>query len=246
MAGDPADDEGGRWTKNLGFLDLSGMRSREDAARLRLKNIALVLVPEAIPDLLAGAECKNIGAVVPVATGTRVEQRTGQVELPGEVLAGGDPNTILSVTGQVVVTPPIPSVGYRGLVLVGQVLLPRSSQAALAGKIMHITGQTVYYDDDTEPRVFVGGMRFTQAFLDQFDKPLTLILIGGGRFAADVTPEGLRRAVRAIVVIGGAIVERPELAPVVEFLARTQIGGIHVAGREDEADDEPGDEEGRA
>lgn len=58
------------WTKNVPVLDLSGMRNREDATRLRLKNVGLVLVPEDMPDLLAGAECKNIGGVLPVPAGT--------------------------------------------------------------------------------------------------------------------------------------------------------------------------------
>jgi hypothetical protein len=221
-----------RRTKNLGVLDLTGMRSREDAARLRLENVGLVLVPEDMPDLLARADGRNVGAVVPGPAGTRLEHRAGQLEVGGEALAAGDANTILSLSGQVVITPPLASVGYRGLVLVGQVFLPRSGEAALARKLLHAAGQVIPYDDDARPRVFVGGQRLTRGFFDLCQEPITLVLVGGGTFAADVTPEVLRRAVRSAVLIGGATVEDGALAPVLQYLARTQIGPIVVAGAE--------------
>ena len=231
------------WTKNVSVLDLTGMRNREDAMRLRLKNVGLVLVPEDMSDLLAGAECKNIGAVLPVPAGTRVESRTGQCEMPGGGLAGGDPDTILVVMGQILVTPPVPSVGYRALVLSGQVLLPKSAQAIIAAKTLSTTGQIVYYDDDAPPRLFLGDTRLTKAFLEQFHDPMTLVLIGGGTFTADVTPDLLRSAVRSAVLIGHVTVENPDLAPVLQFLARTLIGGIHVAGEDDDEDEEDEEDE---
>ncbi len=225
------DGAGRRWTKNLGVLDLTRMRSREDAGRLRLKNIGLVLVPQDIPDLLAGAQCRNLGAVVPIAPGTRIENRTGQMEVPGESLAAGDPDTILAMTGQIVITPPVRSVGYRGLVLVGQIFLPRSGQAALSGRTLHIGGQLFPYDDDARPRLFIGATRLTKAFFEQCEEPMTLVVIGASLFTADITPELLRKAVRSAMLIGAAAVEDAALAPVLQHLARTQIGAnIQVVG----------------
>lgn len=230
-APEPPDEDGdeGRWTKNLGVLDLSRMRSRDEARRLRLTNIGLVLVPEDMPDLLAGAACKNLGAVVPVPPGTRIENRTGQMELAGEALAAGDPETILAVAGQIVITPPVTSVGYRGLVLVGQIFVPRSGQGALSARTLHVGGQLFPYDDDARPRIFIGAPHLTRAFFEAGEEPMTLVLIGGGLFAADVTPDVLRHAVRSAVLIGGAAVENPDLAPVLQYLARTQLGAISVA-----------------
>ena len=65
---------------NLPILDLSGARDRSELKYLRLVNVGLALVPEDIPDLLAGVACTNVGAVLPVPTGTKVETRIGQTE----------------------------------------------------------------------------------------------------------------------------------------------------------------------
>ena len=237
MADDPRP-----WVQNVPVLDLSGVRDPKDAAGLRLKNVALVLVPEDMPGLLAGAECRNIGAVLPVPAGTRVESRSGQVEMPGNALASGDPNTILAIMGQVVIPPPIPSVGYHSLVLSGQIFLPKSAQAALGAKILHSSGQIMYYDDDAPPRLFLGNTRLTKAFLEQFQDPMTLVLVGNGTIAADVTPDLLRTAVRRAMIVGHVTVENPNTAPVLQFLAHHLIGGIDVAADDDE-DDEDDDED---
>lgn len=217
-----------RAMENMPVVDLTGLRSREAAAGLRLKNIGAVLVPEDLPDLLAEAECTNVGAVVPLPQGTRVDQRMGQVEMPGDALAAGDERTILMLIGQVVVTPEVQSVGYRGVILVGQVLLPKSAQGPLATKIINQTGQILYYEGGN-PRVFFEDVRITRGFLELLEDHTTLLLVGDSTFAADVPAALLRQRVQSIALLGDATVEAPTLQPLVQFLARPAVGSVKVA-----------------
>ena len=219
-----------RTVQNAPVVDLSGMRSREEAAGLTLVNVALVLVPEDIPDLLRGASCTNVAAIIPVPAGTRVESRIGQMELSGQALAAGDSAALLCLIGQVVVTAPVPAVGYRGLILVGQILLPRSAQEHVAARILHEIGQVTYYDDDAKPWVFHGNTRLTAGFLDLLEEPRTLILMDQSTFAADVTPQLLRGKASGLVLLGDATVEEETLLPMVQYLAKTSLGSIRLAG----------------
>ena len=228
----PGTDASPRLIQNTPLLDFSGVRSRAELSRMRLMNIGAVLVPEDLPDLLSGAECTNIGAVIPVPTGGRVERHVGQVQIGGDTLAAGDDSTILMLVGQVVVTPEVTRIGYRGLILVGQILLPKSAQAAIAGKVISQTGHVLYYEG-AAPRVFMQDMRFSKAFLDLVEEPLALVVLGDCTFAADVTPELLRQKVRSMALIGDATVEDPALQPVVQYLANPVIGEITVASAAD-------------
>jgi len=216
-----------RSMQNMPVVDLSGVRSREEVAGLRIHNVAVVLVPADLPDLLRDADCENVALILPVIAGTTLESRTGDMELSGDSLAGGDEHAILLLVGRIVVTSEVTKVGYRGLILVGEPILPRSAQRALAGKIINQTGHVVYYDGEN-PRVFGDGTRFTKAFFELVQEPLVLVA-GDCTFAADVTPELLRQKVRSLALSGEATVERADLEPVVQYLATSTAGRVTVA-----------------
>lgn len=239
------DDDGGerpaptaRLMENMPCVDLSGVRDRAAVIGLRLRNVAAVLVPQDIPDLLSGADCRNVAAIIPVPPGIRVETRVGQAELAGDTLAAGDAHTILAIIGQAIVTGSVPAIGYRGVVLVGQIVLPREAQGLLGCKIISQTGQVVYYDAGATPRVFLEDTHFSKAFFDLIPQPITLVLVGDCSFAADVTPEVLRAKVHSVVLVGDARVEDAALRPMLQYLATTLAGTISVGVAEPEAADE--------
>lgn len=217
-----------RSMENMPVVDFSGIRDRDRVAGLRLKNIGAILVPQDLPDLMAATHCENVGAIIPVSTDTRVESRIGNLELAGDALAAGDDQTILLLVGQVVVTPEVTRVGYRGLVLIGSTFLPRSAQSALTGKIVSQAGEVLYYDGGN-PRVFMDDVRVTKGFLELVKAPLALILVGDASFAGDVTPELLAQKVGSITAGGDVSVENPDLLPMVQYLAKSVSGSIQVA-----------------
>jgi hypothetical protein len=72
---------------------------------------------------------------------------SGQVILHGDALAGteADKDEILVAAGQLVITSPVPSVTYRKVIAMGQVIAPVGSEQGLGTALERVSGQTLFY-----------------------------------------------------------------------------------------------------
>jgi hypothetical protein len=129
------------------------------------------------------------------------------------------------VAGQLIVTGPVVKVGYRRIVVAGQVLAPRDSQPVL-GPAAIVKGQLAWYTG--QPRFFIGKERFGRSFFELLDQPLTLALVGRFEIDPEVPPELLREKVEEITLVGRLIAPRP-LVGVLQLLTTEKIGEIRVA-----------------
>jgi hypothetical protein len=197
--------------------------------------MGLVLAPHGSESALGVGLTRVTGAVdyYPSAEGQDVKVSTGQLRINGEVLANptGGPDDILVVAGQFIVTGPVAKVGYRRIVVAGQVLAPRDSQSVL-GPAAIVKGQLIWYTG--QPRFFVGKERFGRSFFELLDRPLTLALVGRFEIDPEVPPELLREKVEEITLVGKLIAPR-QLVGVLQFLTTEKVGEITVA----EDDSEP-------
>jgi hypothetical protein len=197
--------------------------------------MGLVLAPHGSEAALGAGLTRVTGSVdyYPYAEDQEVNVSTGQLRTTGEVLANpnGNPDDILVVAGQLVVTGPVAKVGYRRIVVAGQVLAPRDSQAVL-GPVIVVKGQLAWYEG--HPRFFVGKDRFGRAFFELLDQPLTLALVGRFEIDPDVSPELLRDKVRDIVLVG-KLVAPSRLLGVLQLLTTEKVGVITVAEGDDES-----------
>jgi hypothetical protein len=163
--------------------------------------IGLVLAPHGSESALGAGLTRVTGSVdyYPYAEGQDVKVSTGQLRAGGEVLANptGGPDDVLVVAGQLIVTGPVTKVGYRRIVVAGQLLAPRDSQPVL-GPVAIVKGQLIWYTG--KPRFFVGKERFGRSFFELLDQPLTLALVGRFEIDPDVPPELLREKVGEITV----------------------------------------------
>jgi hypothetical protein len=195
----------------------------------------LVLAPHGSEPALGAGLTRVTGSVdyYPYAEGQEVKVSTGQLRAGGEELANpaGGPDDILVVAGQLVVTGPVTKVGYRRIVVAGQLLAPRESQPVL-GPATIVKGQLVWYTG--QPRFFVGKERFGRSFFELLDRPLTLALVGRFEIDPDVPAELLREKVQEITLVGKLIAPR-QLVGVLQLLTTEKVGKITAA----EDDDEP-------
>lgn len=166
------------------------------------------------------------------AESQRFRMFSGQTQLSGEVLAnaGGSRADILFLAGQTIVTGPITEIGFQGIFAAGQLVAPRDSQALFA-PVLTVEGQLAWYEG--QPRFFTGDECFGSDFLQLFDEPCDLGLIGRYTFDDDVTPQLLREKVRSITLVG-EIIAPPHLTGVLQFLAVDKHGPITVAPDDDE------------
>ncbi len=197
--------------------------------------MGLVLAPHGSESALGAGLTRVTGSVdyYPYAEGQEVKVSTGQLRVGGEVLANptGGPDDILVVAGQLIVTGPVTKVGYRRIVVAGQVLAPVDSQPVL-GPAVIVKGQLIWYAG--QPRFFVGKERFERSFFELLDRPLTLALVGSFEIGPDVPPALLREKVQEITLVGKLVAPR-QLVGVLQLLTTENVGKITVA----EDDSEP-------
>jgi len=191
--------------------------------------MGLVLAPHGSESALGAGLTRVTGSVdyYPAAEGQEVKVSTGQLRASGEVLANpnGGPDDILVVAGQLIVTGPVTKVGYRRIVVAGQVLAPVDSQPVL-GPVMIVKGQLVWYTG--QPRFFVGKERFERSFFELLDRPLSLALVGSFEIDPDVPPALLREKVEEITLVGKLVAPR-QLLGVLQLLTTEKVGKITVA-----------------
>jgi hypothetical protein len=189
----------------------------------------LVLAPHGSEAALGAGLTRVTGAVdyYPFVEGQDVKVSTGRQRLGGEVLANpaGGPDDILVVAGQLIITGTVAKVGYRRVVVAGQMLAPMDSQALL-GPVAVVKGQLTWYTGT--PRFFIGKERFGRSFFELVDQPLTLALLGEFEFDPDVTPGLLREKVAEITLVGRLIAPR-ELVGALQLLTMEKVGEILVA-----------------
>jgi hypothetical protein len=191
--------------------------------------IGLVLAPHGSESALGAGLTRVTGSVdyYPHAEGQEIKVSTGQLLAGGELLANpsGGPDDLLVVAGQLVVTGPVTTVGFRRIVVAGQMLAPRESQAVL-GPATVVKGQLAWYSG--QPRFFVGKERFGRSFFELLDRPLTMALVGSFEIDPDVPPELLREKVAEIVLVG-KLVAPARLVGVLQLLTTEKVGKVTVA-----------------
>jgi hypothetical protein len=161
----------------------------------------------------------------PYTPGANLRVQTGSVRLTAADLANphGQPTDILLCVGQLVISGSVDTIGYRHVLTVGQVIAPRGTENVLAGRVLPLLGETVYYD--APPRVFNGKDVFYGAFFELLDEPITLVLDGRFVFDDDVSPDVLKQKVAAIV-LDGRIVAPRRLVPLLQVLTIARNGSI--------------------
>ncbi|MEZ4710477.1 MAG: hypothetical protein R3A44_24960 [Caldilineaceae bacterium] len=191
-----------------------------------------ILAPEGSESALGMAIRDLNGPTVYFPAGGQVRSQTGQVRLDGDVLANGSGNEsdVFLVVGQTFITTPVAKVGYRQVVVAGQLFAPRESQGLLSN-YLNVAGQVVWYTG--VPRFVNGNDSFAAAFFEYLREPVSLIINGVVTIEPDVTVELLRAKVTEIVLNG--ILEGPkELVPLLQVLTVEKNGMINVAGEDDE------------
>ena len=227
--------------KDIAVLDLTGLKTEADVRRIeKITGCAVVLIPASLNAALMTIPMEDVAAVAPVPEGANVKLHIGQIKLTGEAFANvnGSPDDVLGVVGQLVITTPVQKVGFKDVMIVGQVIAPHGSEAALGSALSRLTGQVTYYSGT--PRIFTGNDSFSNEFFDLLPNPVTMILAGDFTFETDVKKELLKEKVTEIVLAGALKVPRA-LLPLVQVLTVEKAGEIDALDDGDEEDRKAGD-----
>jgi hypothetical protein len=193
----------------------------------RIYVIGSVLAPRGSEPLLGPAMAGGTGGVsyYQHADGQEVKLLSGQVKVSGAMLANpaGRPDDILIAAGQIVVTGEVNTVGYRSVIIAGQVAAPAASRDVIE-PIAQIQGQAGWYEGGT-PQVFNGDANLGADFFRLLDHPVSLVVFGDLTIAAGVSEALMREKITGITVFGDAAAPS-ELMGMLQVLATDVFGDI--------------------
>jgi hypothetical protein len=202
----------GREINHVALLDLTGAQAAHALEGVtRIKHVSAILVPESLLPRLTSIPMEHVAATVPVRDGQRARVMSGQIILSGEALGNpGDEQSqdMLVIAGQLIVTSPVSKVGYRDVVVLGQVLAPRGSEAALGAGLTRMSGQVAYYpytDGATVRTISASGIS-GPALINAGGQPTDMLLATGSLVVTSPITELGYREVVAIshLVVPGA------------------------------------------
>ena len=211
---------------NTGILDLTWAKSQEDLAEITaIENVGVVRAPEDLYTFVCSIPMEHVGVVEPATPGRRMEL-TGNTRIGGDFLANGDAETALAVTGNTFVTPPLERIGFRELRVIGNLFVPRGSEAALGAKLRHLIGNIIYYPADKGiPRFWMDGESISREFLELLTEAMPFVIMGQVAIEDDVTADLLRSKVSEIV-LAGTLKAPKSLLPLLQVLTVEKMGSI--------------------
>jgi voltage-gated potassium channel Kch len=173
------------------------------------------------------ASCTGTVSYYNLADDQDVKVLTGQATLSGATLANpaGQASDVLIAAGQLVITSEVTTIGYRQLLIAGQLAAPAASRDVIEPRVQ-VQGQVGWYRGDV-PRVFYDDTNLGPDFFRLLDQPVSLIVLGDLTIAAGLTEALLREKVAGISVFGD-VTAPPELVGVLQALTTDAFGAIRA------------------
>lgn len=172
----------GREIRHVALLDLTGAQPTAALDGVtRISHVSAILVPESLLPKLSSIPLEHVAATVPVPDGVRARVMAGQVVLGGDALADNTED-ILVIAGQLIITSQIKHIGFKGgLVVLGQIIAPTGSEAALGAGLTRLSGQAVYYPyvEGGSTRLLTGPSISGEALANVNGQPADVLLAAG-------------------------------------------------------------------
>ncbi|WP_274365881.1 hypothetical protein [Paenibacillus thermotolerans] len=214
---------------HLGLLDLRHLRSVEELHNVtEISHVGTILVSDQLDGSINSIPMHHVGSIVTIPSDLKVKLLTGDVKLRGDFLenASGDPDETLLVTGVLMITSPFQKVGYKSLILIGEIFAPKECEHLLTSSISQMCGELYFYE--SEPKIFTGQDRFDHDFFSYLKKPVTLFLRGDFIIEADVTPELLQEKVTELYLWGNVQTADRKQASLLLALTALKYGEIRA------------------
>ncbi|HYK30413.1 MAG TPA: hypothetical protein VEV63_00575 [Streptosporangiaceae bacterium] len=192
--------------------------------------VGSVYAPRGSEAALGPALAGGTGAVsyYPSADGQDIKVLTGQARLSGAMLANpaGQADDVLIAGGQVVVTGEVTTVGYRQLLIAGQMAAPAASRDVIEPRVQ-VQGQACWYVGD-DPRAFFDDTSLGPDFFRLLEHPVSLIVFGDLTITEGVTEAVMREKITGISLFGDATAPAG-LVGILQALTTDAFGAIRAA-----------------
>src|ERR1700735_1288078 len=146
--------------------DFSHLTAPEQLAAIsRIEDVALVIVPESLAATYTAIPSSQVAATIYVPDGANVRVHTGLLVVGGDGIGAVD--DVLIISGMLIITSPVTGPLPQRIHVVGSVLAPRGSEAALGPALAGSAGGVSYYTpaDGQDIKVLSGQVRLSGAML---------------------------------------------------------------------------------
>jgi hypothetical protein len=210
------------------LLDFRHVKSADELEHITaISSVGAILISEDFQGIITKFKLNSVGGIVTVPKNAKLKIITGSLKLTGEFLENtdGDPDEILLLVGELMITTPFKKVGFKSIIATGEFLIPKGSEGVFGTSVSQLTGEVFYYNH-VNARIFSGQDRFGKDFFSYMKQPLSMILKGDFIIEADVTPELLQEKVSEIVLMGNLQAEDKKLVPLLLALTSEKRGEI--------------------
>ena len=131
---------------HLGLLDLRHLRSVDELKNVTgISHVGTILLSDQLEGSINRIPMQYVGSIVTIPSDMKVKLLTGDLKLRGDFLenANGDPDETLLVTGGLMITSPFQKVGYKSLILTGEVFALKECEHILTSSISQLYGGRV-------------------------------------------------------------------------------------------------------
>lgn len=215
---EPASD--GVVVSHQAVADFSHLTAPEQLAAIsRIESVALVIVPESLAGSYAAIPSSGVAATIYVPDGANVRVHTGALVVGGDGIGAAD--DVLIITGMLIITSPVTGQVPRRIHVVGSVLAPRGSEAALGPVLAGGTGGVSYYTpaDGQDIKVLSGQVTISGAMLANPAGQADDLLIAAGQvvITGEIGTVGYQQ-----VIIAGQLAAPADSRDVIEPRAQVQ------------------------
>jgi hypothetical protein len=200
--------------------DFSHLTAPEQLAAIsRIENVALVIVPESLAAAYTAIPSSRVAATIYVPDGANVRVHTGSLMVGGDGIGAAD--DVLIITGLLIITSPVTGPVPQRIHVVGSVLAPQGSEAALGPALAGGAGGVSYYTpaDGQDIKVLSGQLKLSGAMLANSAGHADDMLIAAGQvvITGEVTTVGYQQ-----VIIAGQMAAPAASRDVIEPRAHVQ------------------------
>ncbi len=196
----------------------------------RIHVVGSVFAPRGSQAALGPALASGTGTVTYYAWADDqdINVMTGQTTLSGAMLdnPAGQAGDVLILAGQAVIIGEITAMGYRQLVMAGQLAAPAAGRD-LIEPYLRVQGQSAWYRGD-DPRAFYDDASLGPDFFRLLDRPVSLIAFGDLAIEAGVTEAMMAEKVTSISAFGD-VTGPSELVGMLQVLGTDVFGSIRAA-----------------
>ncbi len=108
---------------SVGVLDLRHMQSIDELRNIsNIFSVGTILVSDSFKGTIASIPMHSVGGIISIPKGSKVNQINDIMKITEDFLhnANGDGSEILLVSGDLIITSPITKIGYKQMIISGQ------------------------------------------------------------------------------------------------------------------------------